>query len=275
MGGVLATPRAASVAGGGVLATPRAREGPGSEGSLLRRVPRQVLERPSQTWAGPARTSYNALKNLVAMIAADKIPCCTVIAHSYVRNHTFTAHDEWVMPTFRTGEKCPTSIRATLKNIIIQRHIHAHNIRTIEVCGRGRGLVGRTGAGDVQERLARHTPRRAPKSPRGPRGLGARPIRENASGRSSSAVSVPGKRERCGSDAGGAMRGSRESTAESGSAAKNMEGSIALFKAGFPMIFSALAGDGTAWTGMDDYQPFWLQRKIMEAAWLPAFIQLS
>ena len=71
------------------------------------------------------------------------------------------------------------------------------------------------------------------------------------------------------------MRGSRESTAESGSAAKNMEGNIALFKAGFPQIFSALAGDGKAWTGMDDYQPFWLQRKIMEAAWLPAFIQLS
>ena len=70
------------------------------------------------------------------------------------------------------------------------------------------------------------------------------------------------------------MRGSRESTAESGSAAKNLEGNIALFKVGFPTIFT-LAGDGKAWTGMDDYQPSWLQRKIMEAAWLPAFIQLS
>ena len=39
-----------------------------------------------------------------------------------------------------------------------------------------------------------------------------------------------------------------------------------LLKAGFPQIWDTLAGDNAGWHGMDDFQPFWQQRKIMEAA---------
>ena len=55
---------------------------------------------------------------------------------------------------------------------------------------------------------------------------------------------------------------------------KNLESNLALLKAAFPRVFDSLMGsDGGSsgspvsptWSGMDDFQPFWTQRRIFEA----------
>lgn len=48
---------------------------------------------------------YNALVELISMLAGNHIPACVVIAHSYVVGLEFRRERRWAMPVVRTTEE--------------------------------------------------------------------------------------------------------------------------------------------------------------------------